>query len=126
MKKSTILILFVVTAMIFSVVASAFADGNCPSYGSIREALQTYEEALSQKNWKKAQTALAALRTAVANDIKAGGNVKLLGVVENANKAYTAAITGLDYAEYIASAFGTLDQICDTGSGSSETTSSHS
>ena len=65
MKKSTILIIFVLAAMILGVVASASAMSTNQAYADGANAIDKIRVALDKGNKSKAEEGLAELRTAV-------------------------------------------------------------
>ncbi|MBR6090538.1 MAG: hypothetical protein IKP86_11430 [Anaerolineaceae bacterium] len=110
MKKSTILILFVLAAMILGITAAVSAESRTEYYGKIYEALTKLRYALQDSDKQAANTALGEVRTHVYAGMrylaKIGAyDARAMAIVDNANKAYTACFNGLSYEEFLNEAF---------------------
>ena len=96
MKKSSIIILFVVAAMIFSLAATALAADKSKGdyYGDINFWLGELNKAMQSGNRARINECLAKLRVAVYNTLRYLASIgeydsSLMGIIERANEAVT-------------------------------------
>ena len=111
MKKSTILILFVLAAMILGITAAVSAESKTEYYGKIYESLTKLSNALHDKDKPAANVALGEVRVNVYAGMRylaASGQYdsRAMAIADNANKAYTACFNGLSSDEFLNEAFG--------------------
>lgn len=106
MKKSVIIIVALVAVMLLSVVAAASAESREEYYGRINAALDNLEYALENKDKQAANTALGEVRVHTYSAMRYLASIgeydsRLMAVVDNANKAYTACFNGLSWEEFM-------------------------
>ena len=109
MKKRVIIIALLIV-ILFSVAAAASAESKEEYYGKIYNSLRDLGYALNDNDKPRANVVLGELRVHVYSCmrymVKIGEyDSRLIKIVDNANKAYTACFNGLDYEIYFPEAY---------------------
>ena len=110
MKKNAIIIVVLAAAILLSVVAATSAESRSEYYGQIMTALDKLSYALQDKDKPAANVALGEVRVLTYSAMRYLAKIgeydsRLMAVVDNANKAYTACFNGLSWEQYINEAY---------------------